>query len=92
MNSITLTTTDAKVGLLRMGELMAGQFDRYGNNSTYWTLTPYSVSNMRYVNNNGDASNSSLAYMSSVKPSFNIKSNVVITGGNGTKEQPFTLS
>ena len=27
-----------------------------------------------------------------VRPSLNIKSNVVITGGDGTKENPFTLS
>ena len=31
-------STNAKVGLLRLGELMSGQFDRYGNNSFYWTL------------------------------------------------------
>ena len=49
MSSLTSSTTNAKVGLLRMGELMAGQFDRYGNNASYWLLTPYSSSSIRYV-------------------------------------------
>ena len=40
-NTLISSTTDAKVGLLRIGELMAGQFDRYENNTDYWTLTPY---------------------------------------------------
>ena len=35
MSSKTSSITDAKVGLLRLGELMAGQFDRYGNNKIY---------------------------------------------------------
>ena len=40
--AITSNVAEAKVGLLRFGELMSGQFDRYGNNTYYWTLTPYS--------------------------------------------------
>ncbi len=87
------TSTEAKVGLLRLGELMSGQFDRYGNNSNYWTLTPYSTSRVRYVNNNGIANNNySSSHADGVCPSINLKSNVVITGGDGTKERPFTLA
>ena len=48
-------STNAKVGLLRLGELMSGQFDRYGNNTSYWTLTPYSSSSVRGVSINGSA-------------------------------------
>ncbi len=33
MSSLTSSTTEAKVGLLRFGELMSGQFDRYSNNT-----------------------------------------------------------
>ena len=42
-SNLTTSTTTAKIGLLRVGELMAGQFDKKGNNANYWTLTPYSV-------------------------------------------------
>ncbi len=92
-NILTISVTTAKVGLLRMGELMAGQFDRYGNNTYYWTLTPYSSSNVRIVIGSGYANRDS--YLSSsvgVRPSINLKSNVIITGGDGTKERPFTLA
>ena len=72
---------------------MSGQFDRYGNNTDYWTLTPYSTSSVRYVNNDGNASSRSPSSRSlGVRPSINLKSNVVIIGGDGTKDNPFTLS
>ena len=84
------TSTDAKVGLLRKGELMAGIFSVL--DFTYWLITPYNTSYENVVGN-------SLGYgfrilssgSSSIKPSLNLKSNVVITGGNGTKNSPFTL-
>ena len=91
MSSTNSSTTDAKAGLLRFGELMSGQFDRYGNNTYYWTLTPYSASYVRYVYYNGDAiyNSPSLAY--GVRPSLNLKSNVQIISGDGTLQNPFTL-
>ena len=93
-NILTSSTTTAKVGLLRMGELMAEQFDRYGNNTYYWTLTPYSSSSVWYVGHNGVAYNGFSPSSDSfgVRPSVNLKSNVVITGGDGTKDRPFTLA
>ena len=100
MSSTTSTTTEAKVGLLRLGELMAGQFERDavngGSTSTglttpYWILTPKSVYNVRYVNNNGNVGYNGQSSAYGVRPSMNLKSNVVITGGNGTKNSPFTL-
>ena len=92
MSSTTSSTTSAKVGLLRFGELMAGQFDRYGSNTHYWTLTPYSSSSVRLVYSSGDASSYSLANAGGVRPSINLKSNVSISGGTGTKSNPFVLS
>ena len=85
------TSTEAKVGLLRMGELMAGQFDKYGKNTQYWTLTPYNVSNIRRVNNYGRAYNDQPINEFGVRPSFNLKSNVVITSGDGTLQNPFEI-
>ena len=92
-NILTSSMTTSKVGLLRLGELMSGQFDRYGNNTSYWTLTPYTSSSVRYVRNNGRTSYYSPSSLSiGVRPSLNLKSNVIITGGDGTKNNPFTLS
>ena len=90
--TLTSSTTTTKVGLLRLGELMAGQFDRYDNNTDYWTLTPYNASSVRNVGSGGNASYYGPSYASGVRPSINLKSNVVITGGDGTKENPFTLA
>ena len=86
------TTTDARVGLLRFGELMSGQFDRNGNNTTYWFLTPYSSSNVRCVSNYGNAYNESpSSNLYGARPSMNLKSNVKITSGAGTKLDPFQI-
>ncbi len=91
MSSTTSSTIDAKVGLLRFGELMAGQFDRNENNTNYWTLTPYNASSVRDVDNNGNAYyfNPTNAY--GVRPSINLKSNVQIINGDGTLQNPFEI-
>ena len=84
---------NAKVGLLRHGELMAGQFDTYSNNWDYWFLTPYNASYAGNVNNHSTANgHSSSSYLSGVRPSLNLKSNVIITGGTGLKNDPFTIA
>ena len=87
-NSLTTTTATAKIGLLRLGELMAGQFD--GSTNDYWTLTPFSTSDVRYVDNYSSRNDNS-AFSHGSRPSMNLKSNVIITGGKGTKEEPFTI-
>ena len=97
MSDTTSSTAIAKVGLLRLGELMLGPFDKYNNYNSYWSLTPYSQEYMRLVYNTGRVSIGgllakppSLTY--SVLPSMNLKSNVIITGGTGLKNDPFILS
>ena len=88
----TSNVTQARVGLLRYGELMAGQFDRYGNNTDYWTLTPYSSSDVRYVRYNGNANGiSPSSYSIGARPSLNLKSNVQIVNGDGTLNSPFEI-
>ena len=90
--AITSNIAEAKVGLLRFGELMSGQFDRYGNNTYYWTLTPYSSSNVRCVSFSGYAvNNSPSSYSRGVRPSVNLKSNVQIINGDGTLNSPFEI-
>ena len=86
------TTTNAKVGLLRLGELMAGQFDVFENNSYYWTLTPYTSISVRLVHAQGYAHSSySPTATFGIKPSLNLKSDVIITGGDGTLQNPFSI-
>ena len=92
MSSTTTSITNAKVGLLRLGELMAGQFDRYSNNTPYWILTPYNTSNVLNVYYYGVTGSSSPSNTNGVRPSMNLKSNVQITSGTGTKSDPFILS
>ena len=91
-NMLTSSTTDAKVGLLRTGELMSGQFDRDGNSTSYWTLTPYSTSDVRNVSYNGGAYNNTSTDAYGVRPSINLKSSVSISGGTGTKSNPFVVT
>ena len=84
---------NAKVGLLRYGELMAGHFDKNSNNLTYWILTSGDLYNIYSINNYGVAaliSPSNFSY--GIKASLNLKQNVVITGGDGTKNNPFTVT
>ena len=91
-SNLTTSTTTAKVGLLRIGELMAGQFDKHVNNTDYWTLTPYSTSDVRRVCNDGSNSDTSPADSVGPRPSMNLKSTVKIVSGTGTKSDPFVLS
>ena len=87
------TSTEAKVGLLRYGELMAGQFDIRGNNSDYWTLSPAGTVNTWFAEPSGSIKD---AYGTSVTrgiyPSLNLKSNVIITDGDGTLQNPFQIA
>ena len=91
-SNLTTSTTTAKVGLLRIGELMAGQFDKYSNNTTYWILTPYSTSNVRYVGYYGDSNYNGPTNSFGPRPSMNLKSTVKIVSGTGTKSDPFVIS
>ena len=91
MSSLTSSQTSAKVGLLRIGELMSGQFDRSGNNTAYWTLTPYSSSLVRDVYINGNARSYIPSRADGVRPSMNLKSSVQIVNGDGTLNSPFEI-
>ena len=91
MSNTTSSTNAAKVGLLRLGELMAGQFDRYSNNTNYWLITPYSTSSVRYVGSSGNAYDYDPTYANGVRPSLNLKSNVQIVNGDGTLNSPFQI-
>ncbi len=96
---LTDKTTNAKVGLLRMGELLADQNNaRYnsgdGNtnfNFNYWLITPRNSYTLRNVNANGGSSYNSPSVSYGIRPALNLKENVIITGGDGTKNNPFQI-
>ena len=95
------TSAESKVGLLRLGELMSGQFERYmlkggnfstGLTTTYWTLTSRTSLDIWCVYRDSNIVDLlPTATIPSVRPSMNLKSNVLITGGDGTKENPFEI-
>ena len=72
---------------------MSGQFNNnHAVNNSYWLITPISVY-IRVITTFGNAQ----LYLEPseknyIKPAFNLKSNVVITSGKGTKSEPFELS
>ena len=90
------TTVTAPVGLLNMYEYQSsnnGGTNGYLNNGLYWwTLTPYSASNVRSVYNGGYARSSYPAIAYGVRPSINLKSNVKIVDGDGTVDNPYRLN
>ena len=93
--STTKNDTDianSKVGLLRLRELIAGQFDRYLNNRNYFVLTLNGQLRVNDIeawcrNNTVDARIAE----TSIKPALNLKSNVIITSGDGTLQNPFEI-
>ena len=87
----TTTNTIAKVGLLRLGELMSGQFDRYENNSYFWLLNPYNSTYALAISDIGVSVNVGVWASHAVKPTFNLKSNVILTSGDGTLQNPFQI-
>ncbi len=81
-----------KIGLLRLGELMAGQFDSYDNNTYYWLITPYTDTSIRNVAHFGSSNGNFFDTLYGIKPSLNLKSNIIIISGTGTKDDPFELA
>ena len=81
-SSLTTSTTTAQIGLLRLGELMAGKFAKDGNNTDYWTLTPLDTSSVRNVYSYGSVHNISPTSSSGSRPSMNLKSTVKIVSEN----------
>lgn len=66
----------------------------FDSNNNQWTITPTSFENNTVIGINGvgnfsviDINNSS-----SIRPTLYLNSNIIITGGDGTKENPYTLS
>ena len=72
---------------------MASQFDRYDKSIIYGTLTVVDETYLRVISEDCNAYDyyQLIDNLYGVKPTFNLKFNVVITSGDGTKERPFEL-
>ena len=81
-----------KIGLLRVGELFASQSSHWSETAGYWTLTIYDDGKVNNIGNAGDVYRNDYNFNQGIKPAMNLKSNVVITGGDGTKSNPFTVA
>ena len=80
------------VGLPRYGEMFASQQGNgYGSSSNIWLITPNSSSYVWYVHSSGHGSYLNPSNSGGARPSIYLKSNIVITGGDGTKSNPFTI-
>lgn len=93
-NTLTLNTTTIKVGLLRFGELMAGQTRNSWSERSNWLLTrANNNSNAYYIANRGGVAmyENQWATGVGVKPVFNLKENVIITSGDGTLQNHFQI-
>ena len=91
MSSLTSKTANTTIGLLRFGELMAGQFHSMYSN---WLITRYGNSaNAYFIDNRGRLGGYENQWATNVgvKPSLNLKQNVIITGGDGTLQNPFEI-
>ena len=91
MSALTPYQAKEKVGLLRPGELSPIN----GNNVTDFNC--FSLSRLNesiiYVINgyNSTVSGQDISFKASIRPAFNLKSNVIITSGDGTLQNPFEI-
>ena len=92
LTELSSETANDTIGLLRMGELMTSKDDDTISYTNTWLLTPYTDNMVWFIMSDDRAD----AYISNkvqqgIKPAMNLKSNVVITGGDGTKSNPFSV-
>ena len=89
MNVLISNTTEAKVGLLRIGEQMLTPLDYY------WTITIRDVTSWSTTINvilpEGTGNYRAAVNPGRIRPALNLKSNVIITGGDGTLQNPFQI-
>ena len=89
----TSTTYSGYVGLSRYGEMFASQQGNgYSESEWMWLITPYSSSSVWRVGNYGNAYDGNPSRSHGVRPSINLKSEIIITGGSGLIGDPYTIS
>jgi len=100
--SSTANLFTGKVGLIRIGEMLASQSlslltnnysstNSTSNSKTYWTLTPYDASIAWHVFNNDTANSYDASSSGGVRAVIVIPSSMQITSGNGTLSSPYQV-
>ncbi len=102
-NTLVENQVKAKVGLLRVGEQFSSLEERWANKgessdngktASYWLLTYQVIQNGDYTFciKNGHVQGYDSYYQYAIRPSVHLKSTIKITGGDGTKNNPFVIS
>ena len=88
-----LSSIQKPVGLLSLDEynLASGIMSYLYIPQFFWTITPYSESEAWDVQYNSSTYNRLVDFTYGVRPVANIKSDVTITGGNGTLTDPYLI-
>ena len=61
-------------------------------NTAYWLITPINNNiSVRLLNGNGALYQYNILNSFAIKPSLNLKENVIITSGDGTLQNPFEI-
>ena len=93
----------AKVGLIRVGEMLASQSSTiltknytaassYNNATSYWLMNKYtSTSDAWGVNSDGYANYSGVTSTYGVRPVIKVKTDLTISKGNGTWNSPYEI-
>ena len=89
----TSISNSGYVGLPRYGEMFASQQESgYSSSSYMWLMNPYSTSGVWNVDNDGNGSGfNSPSSTYGGRPSINLKSGIQLSGGSGTKANPYTI-
>ena len=86
----TTSIWNGYVGLPRYGEMFSSQLGSgYSASNMLWLITPYGTG--VFAVSDGGCSYYSLAYHYAVRPSINLKSEILIESGSGTKQDPFVV-
>ena len=93
----------ATVGLIRIGEMLSSQSSSIltngyinersnSNAANYWTMTPATDSfDVWYVRTVSKSQTCGTSFQSGIRPVIVIKSDVIVTGGNGTWSNPYQI-
>ena len=77
---------NSKIAIPRVGDMFA-----INSNSEYWTIGNSSDDKANVISTDCSTREVSLDSLSSILPVAVINNNVLITGGNGTEDSPYTI-
>ena len=93
MLSKTGTAISATIGLPYYGEMFSSYFGPYSGTIRTWLMTQCGGSYIwNFLNGNAAVYNYRPSSLAGVRPSFYLKSDVKISGGNGTADTPYEIT